>query len=426
MSHRMSFCSGGPEEPEHQAQSMIAVANFCRRSSKYAFGDSARAGMGRRPAKKSFFQLHQKKGNLSSSDEENYSPDQKRSLLGNPNGGSSKKLNSPTFILSTTQIPLLCPFTFHSDAEKKAFAQLLTSLQSPYIGPALEVEFSANETSSRKQLVDIMVVRPYYPRGSIRDEIYKNSNPTDPCSSKYPRSAKGTPLHHKKIRTYGRQILEAMLFLKKKNITVYNLSSSNVLLRSDGTHSIAQLTDIENSLLCKAPATSLENLTLCYESRVNVDALHFGHLLFEMALGHRLSKPCPCPSVLKSDYEGVNAEIAQVLNLIFNPRTKPGDSSKVSIEGILKCSLFKDTKIEPSKPVKLSHSAKKIVKVCMASVRNCREHRVLQYEEVFLGMNAHGDPTDPTMITRSSFGPRTSSPSLILHSANPQTPLLPP
>ncbi|GMH54917.1 hypothetical protein TrRE_jg8727 [Triparma retinervis] len=419
----MSFCSGGPEEPEHQAQSMIAVASFCRRSSKYVFEDSARAGMGRRPAKKSFFELNQK-AKVRGSDEENYSPDRTLGLLGKQNSGSSRKLNSPTFILSTMQVPLLCPFTFHSDAEKKAFAQLLTSLQSPYIAPALEVEFSDSETSSRKQLVDIMVVRPYYNKGSIRDEIYKNSNPTDPYTSKYPRSVKGTPLHHKKIRTFGRQILEAMLFLKKKNITVYNLSSSNVLLHSDGSRTVAQLSDIENSLLCKSPATSLENLTLCYESRVNVDALHFGHLLFEMALGHRLSKPCPCPSVLQSAYEGVNAEVAEVLNLIFNPPTKPGDAVKVSIENVLKCSLFKDTPIQPPKSVKLSHSAKKIVKVCMASISNFRTARVMQYEEVFLGMNDCRN--DPTMVTRTSFASRTSSPSspTFPTNANPQTPLL--
>jgi hypothetical protein len=61
--------------------------------------------MGRRPAKKSFFELNQK-ANVRGSDEkkENYSPDRNLGLLGKQTSGSSRKLNSPTFILSTMQV----------------------------------------------------------------------------------------------------------------------------------------------------------------------------------------------------------------------------------------------------------------------------------------------------------------------------------
>ena len=98
---------------------------------------------------------------------------------------------------------------------------------------------------------------------------------------------------------------------------------------------VAKISDIENSLLCKRPSSSLENLTLVHENRVDVDVLHFGHLLFEMALGHRLHKSTPCQSVLKNEYEGVNAEISEVLWMIFSPESIRDKNICIEVRGAL-------------------------------------------------------------------------------------------
>ena len=102
------------------------------------------------------------------------------------------------------QIPLTCPFTFHSEAEKKAFKQLILNLKHPYIAPVLDVEFGVIASNS----IDLIVVRKFYAKGSLRDEIYGVDEPQASYVSKYPKTKKGTPLTPEKIRNYGRQILE--------------------------------------------------------------------------------------------------------------------------------------------------------------------------------------------------------------------------
>ncbi|GMH57182.1 hypothetical protein TL16_g02311 [Triparma laevis f. inornata] len=338
--------------------------------------------MGRRPAKKSYFIVSRKKPPSPS----------KISSKKRPKPRKNSKEENSTTVLSLMQIPLICPFTFHSDAEKKAFEQLILNLKHPYILPVLDVKFDLVNGEEREgggnssNTMDLLVARKLCERGSLRDEIYGVADPQDSYITKYPPKTKGTPLHPKKIRHYGRQILEAMLALRKRGITCYNLSSSNVMVDwdSSGKVWIARISDIENSLLCRRPPSSLENLTLVHENRVDVDVLHFGHLLFEMALGHRLHKSTPCDSVLNNEsgkWAGVDSEISEVLTLIFSPRPLPR-SKPLTLSSLITTKLFCSIKVSTS-PQKnnLSHSAKKIIKVCMANISNFRSHRLEQYEE---------------------------------------------
>ncbi|GMI09599.1 hypothetical protein TrVE_jg10428 [Triparma verrucosa] len=378
---------------------MIKVAEFCNGGKDYKYEDSYRGEMGRRPAKKSFFVV-----------EKQNPPTKKDKARRQKRKNDSKKTDPKTIVLSMMQIPLTCPFTLHSDAEKKAFSSLIMNLKHPYILPVSGVKFdlmSNNDSESSitnvnspnsSSTMDILVARKLCERGSLRDEIYGVGDPQDSYITKYPPKTKGVPLHPKKIRNYGRQILEAVLALQKRGITCYNLSSSNVMVDWDeaSKNYVAKISDIENSLLCKRPSSSLENLTLVHENRVDVDVLHFGHLLFEMALGHRLHKSTPCQSVLKNEYEGVNAEISEVLWMIFSPESIR--DKNICIEDVIKTSLFKDVKVkEGNSKINLNHSAKKIIKVCMASIVNFRSHRLEQYEASLRGPPMLVDTSSSTL-----------------------------
>ena len=101
----------------------------------------------------------------------------------------SKKTNPKTIVLSMMQIPLTCPFTLHSDAEKKAFSSLIMNLKHPYILPVSGVKFdlmSNNDSESSitnvnspnsSSTMDILVARKLCERGSLRDEIYGVGDP---------------------------------------------------------------------------------------------------------------------------------------------------------------------------------------------------------------------------------------------------------
>ena len=200
-----------------------------------------------------------------------------------------------------------------------------------------------------------------------------------------------------------------MVVLRKKGITCYNLSTSNVLIGYDEAtkSSVAQISDIENSILCRSPPSSLDNLTLVHETNVDVDVLHFGHMLFEMALGHRLTKSTPCHALLESKYDGFNKEIADVLALIFSCKPCSGIEStslsprRTSIEDVMSMPLFRDVPVkETCSVIKLNHAAKKVIKVCMASIANCRSHRLAQFE-ASLGV-ANGSSVPPLLVQVSS------------------------
>eukprot|EP00518_Triparma_eleuthera_P009924 CAMPEP_0182478434 /NCGR_PEP_ID=MMETSP1319-20130603/32492_1 /TAXON_ID=172717 /ORGANISM="Bolidomonas pacifica, Strain RCC208" /LENGTH=445 /DNA_ID=CAMNT_0024679773 /DNA_START=95 /DNA_END=1429 /DNA_ORIENTATION=- len=392
---RASFQSADTVDLDHQSVRMIAVANFCLASSgKYVWQDSARSGMGRRSSK-IFFLVNSGESENSSSPSRAARKAAARQKLIKKNEAADK------YAAAILQIPLICPFTFHSEAEKKAFKQLILNLKHPYIAPVLDVGFGVVASNS----IDLIVVRKFYPKGSLRDEIYGVDEPQASYSSKYPKAKKGTPLTAEKIRNYGRQILEAMVVLRKKGITCYNLSTSNVLIGYDeATKSpVAQISDIENSILCRPPPSSLDNLTLVHEQNVDVDVLHFGHMLFEMALGHRLTKSSPCQALLDSKYDGVNKEVVEVLALIFSckPCSENADQNaarRTSIEDVMSMPLFCDVPVkETCSVIKLNHAAKKVIKVCMASIANCRSHRLAQFEASL------------------SAGSRSSIPPLLVH-----------
>ncbi|KAL1441147.1 hypothetical protein MTO96_008883 [Rhipicephalus appendiculatus] len=110
----------------------------------------------------------------------------------------------------------------------------------------------------------------------------------------------------------AKQIVEGLLFLHEKDFPAfYNLHLGNVILQNG----VARLTGLENVLLGYVPRVSaFIRKRICDDKEV-VDAVCFGHALFEMAAGYEMSTTKPTDK----NYADVEhcPEVYQVLRFIF-------------------------------------------------------------------------------------------------------------
>ncbi|XP_063072255.1 PX domain-containing protein kinase-like protein isoform X2 [Engraulis encrasicolus] len=164
------------------------------------------------------------------------------------------------------------PDKFLSDKDLLSTLKILPSLLCPFICP---LTFATTNESSA------LIIRMFNDKGTLRDHICK-VKPKEPFLKKYCRPKKIQGLELQQIKTYGRQILEALKFLHDKGFPYGHLHASNVLLEDD----TCKLLDIENSLLglpsyYKPYVTQFRKINMMEA----VDVYSFGHLLFEMTYG---------------------------------------------------------------------------------------------------------------------------------------------
>jgi hypothetical protein len=163
------------------------------------------------------------------------------------------------------------------------------------------IEFMSIDATAHR----IVVVRPFYARGSIKDLIY-GSDPKTNVVSKYEVSSSGrmrigTPLAVTKIVHFATQILDALLFLSECRIPYVHLSTRNVLVDAND---LVRLDGLENSLLGLAfplqslvvPALLANHDPARADSRMMIQMLNviqFGYLVYEMYTGRAPSVPWP-------------------------------------------------------------------------------------------------------------------------------------
>lgn len=135
------------------------------------------------------------------------------------------------------------PVSLSQPATKRQWEKLLYSLEHPFIYPVLEADYMAERERA-------IVFRSYSPKGSLLDAIYGNSDPQKPYLSKYQCKLKltkfdellGMPSSIKQqsllsymsvesVQTAGKQILEALLYLKKSRIPYPHLHCGNVIVQ---------------------------------------------------------------------------------------------------------------------------------------------------------------------------------------------------
>lgn len=201
-----------------------------------------------------------------------------------------------------------------TEQQYNTISNCLKQFNHPNIFPNLDVIHSAS-------LQRLIVIKKFVQEGSLRDLIYK-AHPLENHMKKY--SSKGTALPLKKIRIYGRQILEGLLALQKVNISFPHLSTANILVEND----ICRITDIESYFLGYKPTYS--NYMAPLNKRVSAEVLCFGHVLYEMSTGSEFNSPIivddddlECDSevkkILKDIFVSEHREPVSVQNLIQDP-----------------------------------------------------------------------------------------------------------
>nr|XP_034194374.1 slowpoke-binding protein isoform X4 [Osmia lignaria] len=233
--------------------------------------------------------------------------------------------------LKTDRLITLAPLSRNcslsiSPLTKNILNDLFLALQHPYICPIFDIDFLEFESQNY-----VIVVQPIS-QGSLKDLIYgiERTGWNEDWSQKYASRGKGLPLPQ--VQQMGRQVLEALIFLKERGFpTVTHLHSGNVLVQNG----VARLAGLENTLL---GFTSRIHpvITSRISQTISIDIICFGHMLFEMCAGYELPSFKP-NSVHLSDLE-MYPQVIELLKFIFS---EPSNRHK-TIEELLVHDLFRN------------------------------------------------------------------------------------
>uniref|UniRef100_A0AAR2IYA3 PX domain-containing protein kinase-like protein n=1 Tax=Pygocentrus nattereri TaxID=42514 RepID=A0AAR2IYA3_PYGNA len=251
----------------------------------------------------------------------------------------------------------LGPDKFLSDKDLQSTVKLLPSLH-PYICP---VTFAFTSESSA------LVIRTFNEKGTLRDHICK-VKPKEQFLKKYCNPKKIQGLELQQIRTYGRQILEALKFLHDKGFPYGHLHASNVLIEDNA----CKLLDIENSLL-GLPSYYRPYVTQFRKVNTteSIDVYSFGHLLYEMTYG-RPPDAVPVDQYPSAPYTSVVSVLQSILS------TEACKSGMPTVPQLLQTPLFSDVLLFNSEKPQFKITSK--LKDALKSSKECLEKR-LQEEQ---------------------------------------------
>ncbi|CAK9821723.1 Slowpoke-binding protein [Anthophora retusa] len=233
--------------------------------------------------------------------------------------------------LKTDRLITLAPLSRNcslsvSPLTKNVLNDLFLALQHPYVCPIFDIDFLVYENQQY-----VIVVQPIS-QGSLKDLIYgiERTGWNEDWSQKYVSRGKGLPLPQ--VQQMGRQVLEALIFLKERGFpTVTHLHSGNVLIQNG----VARLAGLENTLL--GFTSRIHPLIASQMSQtISIDIICFGHMLFEMCVGYELPSFKP-NSVHLSDLE-MYPQVAELLKFIF---AESSNRHKI-IEELLVHDLFRN------------------------------------------------------------------------------------
>lgn len=193
-----------------------------------------------------------------------------------------------------------CPLTSlqKSETAQKYFRKLVTALRHPYLWPVLAVDYVGDKRRA-------VVVRPYAANGSLRDKLYNITDPTKDYPVKYSEK-RPARIPEPEIRVYGRQILEAMLYLTDRKFQVAHLHAGNVLVEGKK----CCLTDVIENELMGVPVEC--------EVDEHITVKAFGRLLHEISTGVPMSGDiCPSLTPGRESRQLPSPAIMQILNAIF-------------------------------------------------------------------------------------------------------------
>ncbi|XP_070559804.1 PX domain-containing protein kinase-like protein isoform X2 [Ptychodera flava] len=210
------------------------------------------------------------------------------------------------------------PDKFLSDKDLQAILKILPTVQHPFIYPVTFATASENGG---------FAIRTFHATGTLRDFLCK-AKPKASYLKKYGKPKAYTEFNLMNIKTYGRQILEALKFLHDKGIPYGHLHLSNVMLEGN----TCRLLDLENSFI-GLPSFYRQYFTQFKKINTTeaIDIYCFGHLLYEMVFGEPLNSstkddfpahlPPPVKAVLESllTTESCKTGLPTVDDLIADP-----------------------------------------------------------------------------------------------------------
>ncbi|XP_062842392.1 PX domain-containing protein kinase-like protein [Trichomycterus rosablanca] len=265
------------------------------------------------------------------------------------------------------------PDKFLSDKDLQSMMKLLPSLSHRYVCP---VTFASTIESSA------VVIRTFNEKGTLRDHICK-VKPKEPFLKKYcnPKKIQGLEIHQ--IKTFGRQILEALKFLHDKGFPYGHLHASNILMED----STCKLLDIENSVLglpfyYRPYVTQFRKMN----TTESIDVYSFGHLLYEMTYGR------PPDAVPVDQYPSVPyTSVVSVLQSILS--TEACKSGMPTVTQLLQTPLFSDVLMSSTeKPqFKIPSKLKEVLKASKENLekRLQEEQRAIQQHRRLTRAQSH-------------------------------------
>ncbi|XP_023713698.1 slowpoke-binding protein isoform X2 [Cryptotermes secundus] len=265
--------------------------------------------------------------------------------------------------------------------------ELFLALQHPYIYPVLDLDF--RDVSGQTFVV---LVLPFNNKGSLKDLIYKSRWQED-WRQKYGQRSAGLPVSQ--VQRLGRQILEALLFLKDRGFPpCSHLHSGNIILQNG----VARLTGLENTLLGH---TSRIHPVIWSRARTEppaVDSICFGHVLFEMCAGYELCTPQPSQGHLLDirNYP----QVVEVLEFIFQhpERRFP------SVEELLLCDFFRNIDLREMRATPLPQAFQTRLTTSTMSLLN-----EVKQQQCGRGQRTHST-SSATETTSPDMGKRRFSP----------------
>ncbi|KAK8396825.1 hypothetical protein O3P69_005059 [Scylla paramamosain] len=292
----------------------------------------------------------------------------------------------------------------------------LVQCQHPYIVPSV---------SSVATEVGVCVVRPWFPQGSLRDMIHQ-VRPKGSALVKY-SGDKLIAVAEKKCAVFGRQILEALLFLHEKGLGHGHVHTGNMVLENN----VCQLLDLENQVV---GMPNQLRARVVQHRRINsieaLDVYSFGHAMYEMLFQRRLETdtcedfPPECSPMARSVLESIlSAEACKnglpaVAGLLTHPFF-----SEVPLHSYEKPTLKLPSSVKQA--IALSHQS--LLTRLAADQKKVRQQRKLSKAEAFVQQRSiKGRPKKPTSRRRGANGNAENLNNKTTTTGTPNSPLPPP
>ncbi|KAH3820535.1 slowpoke-binding protein-like [Dreissena polymorpha] len=283
---------------------------------------------------------------------------------------------------------------------------MLELLQHPYIYPLFDIEFMVDQ--------DLVVVKHLQcSRGSLKDLIYQ-CNYLDPWRTKYKVKKKG--LSFSKIRTYGKQILAALIFMEEKGFPPHgHVHAGNVAVDSN----CCRLMGCESSLIGEGPRIYPLVQKKIRRSPKAIDIVCFGHLLYEMSVGVELDTAHPEPRHLS---QCRNPDIVAILNFIF-----PEDKKYPTLKEVDEHSFFSGVRLSaleafPFARINLSKDMRNLVKAInrREPIQTRKKEKMSRSSSVVTGLNPDIEEVNMTAVNHVQGSVSMSSEAFPSNQAPPR------